>query len=59
MSPKEIPELRGNGTGDHEVVNGQQLIYPDIEPLGRLFALAGLTITVAVCRFAARSENPI
>jgi hypothetical protein len=54
MRPEEIPEGGGNCTSDHEVVNGHQLIYPGIEPLGCLLALTGRTMAVT-----ARSENQI
>ncbi len=54
MRPEEIPELREDGTSDHEVVNRQHLIDAGIEPVDSRIDLTCGTMTVA-----AGSKNPI
>ncbi len=47
MRAEEIPELRGNCIGIHEVVNGHQPVHPCIEPVDSLLTLTGRTMAVA------------
>ena len=54
MRAEEIPELRGDSTGNHEVVNWHQLIYSSIEPGDSLLALTCGAMTIST-----GSEDPI
>ena len=54
MRANEIPELCGDRTGNHEVVNRHQSVDSGIEPFDSLLALTRWAVAVA-----ARSENPV